>query len=425
MPSRPVLRLLADGDLLATATVVRRYVTSIGLDEDDGDDVVQETVSRLLDNRWRIDRRTANGYAIATARSIVAESRRARALSRRHAPRLVDPVAAPDPFETAALAEEWSTVSAALTTLPPRDRQLLLEHHVDELSVGELASRHGTSPGAVAAALARARGRLRLEYCLQANRRQLTQDRCRQVLTSIALGSLARQRALGAGRHLAACEVCGPLAAVLTSKDRGRAGIGLPLLVIAAWGWLRRSASAHPAVGTATATATVAGGTAVAVILTSAHQPAQLVRSAALQQPALAPATTVPPVSGHGLWVHDTDILPGLGRASELSRAGDPVRAVDIAVLAVDADEGFWVGGSAHRMWVQLETRGESPVTVRAGDTVSFSGTIVRSASNFARSAGVTAKEDVRLLNAEQVHIDVSLADLHLSAPPPSPRAKA
>ena len=65
---------------------------------------------------------------------------------------------------------DWSTdprraeVLAALDQLPPRDRSLLVLHHVDGMSTAELAASADKSVAAIESALARARRRFRTHY---------------------------------------------------------------------------------------------------------------------------------------------------------------------------------------------------------------------------------------------------------------------
>ncbi len=417
MPSRPVRRQLDETDLLSAAGVVRRYLTGSNVEEDLADDVAQETVARLWENRWRLDRPTAPGYAIATARSLLAERRRQIDLSARHLHRLHEPITLPDAYESVELAQEHATLTSALQALPSRDRDLLIAHHVDEMSVADLARDQGSSPGAVAAALNRARGRLRLEYCLQGQRRGATDERCRQVLHSVALGNLGRQRALGAGRHLSTCQHCAPMATVITARDRHTAGLGPLVILVACWGLLRRLVTTHPAASAVGAT-TVAGSTAVVLVLSAAHHPAPIPQvKAAVDVAVTAPTprtavTTVPAAPRHGLLVQDRDLLPSAGPHDMSAEVGLQVHAVDVPVLAVDADEGFWVGTTAHRMWVQLLTAGESKQTVKAGDIVAFTGRIVSNRPGFAAGSGVSSAEAAGLLKAQHVHVEVPTSAL-------------
>jgi hypothetical protein len=94
--------------------------------------------------------------------------------------------------------------------------------------------------------------------------------------------------------------------------------------------------------------------------------------------------------------------------------AGRNVVAQGVRVLAVVGDEVFWVGGT-HRILVHLETSGESPPKVRAGDRVSFRGTLTRNASTDAQRFGVTKREDAGLLRRQGVHVEARVTTLKLS----------
>jgi RNA polymerase sigma factor (sigma-70 family) len=421
MPSRPVA-VLREPDLLAVVDLTRRFVTSVSDDLSVVDDVVQETTVRLLENRWRIDRRTAPGYAVATARNLLAQDRRDHQLALRHRHRLVERAELPDGTAAVEQAEEQAAVAAALQQLPERDRDLLLAHHVDGRPTGDLAEGWGMSDGAVRTALARARGRLRLEYCLQAHRRELSDDRCRQVLTALALGDGARQRSVGAGRHLASCQVCPQLVDVITTRDRHTAGLGPLVVIVALLGWLRRSVSAHP-VAAAAGTTTVAGGTALALVLVSTgHQHAAPARVAVPVPSVTSPTTRAVPALPEpvrtGLVMSGADVLAAAGSRDLSGLAGHDVAAVRVPVLAVDADEGFWVGTTKARMWVQLTGKGESTVTVRRGDLLDFTGRVVVNRPGFAAAAGIVRTEDSALLDRQKVHVEVPSGAVHVILAP-------
>ena len=427
MPSRPVRHQLSDAELLSVLAEVRRYLLALGVDPVNGEELVQETAVRVWESRWRIERETAVGYAVTTARSLLGEQRRQAGLLDRHLPRLADPPTVPDAFDQFELQQEHAAVAAALAELSAGDRDLLIKHHVDEVTVAELAAKEDRSPAAIATALNRARGRLRLEYCLRAYRRQLTDVRCRRVLTAIAVGDLPRQRALGAGRHLPTCPHCGPLSQVITGRDRHHAGLGPLWVLVALFAWLRHAVAAHPAVATTASALTAGGTTAVVLLANSSHHPPQPVAAPrpAATTPSPAPATprspstaspTAHPASPtpvtQGLLVNGRNLLPQAGKRSMRSLAGQLVRAVNVPVVAVDANEGFWIGSPAHRMWVQLHTAHESPQHVQAGDLVSFTGQIQRNPDDFAQQVGLTSHEDAALAQAQQVHVEASLTGL-------------
>ncbi|MEO7982216.1 MAG: hypothetical protein ABI807_15150 [Sporichthyaceae bacterium] len=86
-------------------------------------------------------------------------------------------------------------------------------------------------------------------------------------------------------------------------------------------------------------------------------------------------------------------------------------------VLAVPADEGFWVGHGTARLWVQLRGSGESTPHVGRGDLVSFTGTVVAHDRRFADRVGVDESEGADELTRQRFHLAVSAADLHVPHP--------
>jgi len=68
--------------------------------------------------------------------------------------------------------------------------------------------------------------------------------------------------------------------------------------------------------------------------------------------------------------------LPSAGLASFVGKGAEGVAA---PVESVVADEGFWVGQSpTNRLFVHLDVAGESRQQVRAGQRVSFNGTVMK-----------------------------------------------
>jgi hypothetical protein len=90
---------------------------------------------------------------------------------------------------------------------------------------------------------------------------------------------------------------------------------------------------------------------------------------------------------------------------------GRLVRADDVAVVSVPADEGFWVDAGDGRVWVQLTTAGESPAAVEAGDRVSFTGEVEVHGRDFADRPEFSAA-DAEALIESGVHVEVDVADL-------------
>jgi hypothetical protein len=88
--------------------------------------------------------------------------------------------------------------------------------------------------------------------------------------------------------------------------------------------------------------------------------------------------------------VSDSDGQPGDGLVipkdtpGELTQyVGRKVSAFAVRVTSVDADEGFWVDAGGKRVWVQLQTLGESSYTVQPGQVVSFTGRVLPHDANF------------------------------------------
>lgn len=336
-------------------------------DVDDVDDVVQETAARLWEVRWRLGREEMLGYGIVVARNLVSSKERTEEMARRHAPRLTEADATAGPSEGVLLTEEHAAVRAALDSLRAEDRDLLLEHEVAGTGLGKIAADHGTSSGTVAARLARARARLRVQHLLAYRRVTLPTPRCRPVLEALSLGDRSRQRALHGGEHLLVCPACADLAEPLLRRDRSLTVLApfalLLLLPGKAWAWAR--ANPLPATGTALG----AGAAAVAIAVVAAPTEAP---------PAAAPrAEASPSGTAAVLSIGGVPILPTSGVGSLGRYAGRTATATGAPVHAVTADEGFWIGSApGRRVWVQLTGPGESPQTIRPGARVTFTGRI-------------------------------------------------
>ncbi|MFG1927752.1 hypothetical protein [Cryptosporangium sp. NPDC048952] len=96
--------------------------------------------------------------------------------------------------------------------------------------------------------------------------------------------------------------------------------------------------------------------------------------------------------------------------------AGQPAVGTAVIVESVPADEGFWVGSSdTERVWVQLTGQGESPFKVKAGQTVSFIGTVTGHGADFPAKVGVTAAEGADQLVAQKQHVQVERSALTIA----------
>ena len=203
--------------------LVRRIIGSRVADRSTADDLVQETLMRVLAAKDRVERGMLEPYAIVTARNVVASMWQAKDRHLRHQHRVVDLTPVEAPGDHLMASEERTAVAAALERLSQRERQTLLGHEVMGLDTRTLAEESGSTAGAVAAQLNRTRARLRVEYLLVVNRvEQPPTDRCRPVLLAISGGDRRRQREVDAGRHLLECELCARLSQPLLQRTSQR-----------------------------------------------------------------------------------------------------------------------------------------------------------------------------------------------------------
>jgi serine/threonine-protein kinase RsbT len=215
----------ADGsqpDVAALIPMVRRIVASRVADDATADDLVQETLARVLAAADRVAPGMLEPYAIATARNVVASNWRQQDRQRRNQHRVIE-LAPPDNVDAGLLAgEEQSAVVAALARLSDKDRDTLLAHEVAGQDTRTLADELGSTAGAVAASLNRIRARLRVEYLFAADHVEPPTDRCRPVLLALSGGDRRRQREVDAGRHLLECDLCARLSGPLLERGTAR-----------------------------------------------------------------------------------------------------------------------------------------------------------------------------------------------------------
>lgn len=209
-------------EITALVPLVRRIVASRVPDQATVDDLVQETLARVLAAADRIEPGMLEPYAIVTARNAVTSLWRDQARQRRNQHRVVDlrPPDAPD--DDMLAREDRDAVTAALTRLSDRERATLLAHEVAGQDTRSLAAELGSTAGAVAAQLNRTRARLRVEYLLALENGTPPTDRCRPVLLALSSGDRRRQREVDAARHLLECDFCAPLSGPLMERGRGR-----------------------------------------------------------------------------------------------------------------------------------------------------------------------------------------------------------
>jgi len=370
---------LSDTDLRHLNTSVRRYVAALLGDRHDIDDVVQETMARVLTAQRRLDVSSVTGYAIVVARNLVRDQQRAAARHRRHERDVYDDRAPRRPDEAVLDAEEHRALRAALAELSPAHRDLLFAHDVEGRPLGDLAGPGGTA--ALAARLSRTRAALRVEYLTARRRDPLPTARCRPVLLALSTGDRRRQDILRAGSHLLTCAACAELAPALVQRRRTLATV-VPWFAVGWWARPGRLLSRARTVGLGTGGAAIV----VAAVLVLRHSP-----------PAHPPPSDLTGPRGA--------LLP---QRYELARIeGGDVRAVTVPVLGVPADEGFWVGHGQARIWVAFRARGESAPHVRTGQHVSFHGTLVENPNGYAHRMGVTPAEGAAELARQGFHISV------------------
>jgi DNA-directed RNA polymerase specialized sigma24 family protein len=364
----------------ALAPALRRYAVARHVEAGDIDDLVQETLTRLLEVRSRLDLATLFAYALAVLTNLDRSKRRGDDMALRHRHRLLDLDGPTSADDEVVQQEQQAALRHALDGLPLEVRQLLLAHYVTDTDPTTSTS------GAQAARLARARAKLRLEYLLALRRVTLPQQRCRPVLLAISERNARRQTELGAGGHIASCPVCMPLVDPLLRRDSRLFGLW-PLLGLGAV--VRKAFGAHPVVASAAGVAT--GGlvaAAVVLALPSHHHVA-----AAPHRSALCRMT----------------------RAGRTGMVGQRVTATGVLVVSVPANEGFFVRScGGHEVWVRLSGRGESPEHIRAHDHVTVSG-VVRRATAHTIPASLS-RSAARELRRSAVMLAVPFAGVHVTA---------
>jgi RNA polymerase sigma factor (sigma-70 family) len=207
-----------DVDVAALLPMVRRIIFSRVPNEAAAEDLVQETIVKVLAAANRVEPGMIEPYAIATARNLVTSMWRMRDTQRRNQHRIID-MAHPDaPDERMLKDEERAAVAAALQHLTDREQQTLLAHEISGRDTKSLATELNSSAGAVAAQLSRTRARLRVEYLLARHGAEPPTDRCRAVLYALSSADRRRQREVDAARHLLECDVCSELSEPLLQR---------------------------------------------------------------------------------------------------------------------------------------------------------------------------------------------------------------
>lgn len=379
----------AASDVAALEPVIRRVIAARVADPDLVDDLVQETLTRVLECRRSLEGGALLAYAVVSAQHLVISEGRRAHRRERLGPRVAD-LSQPERPEDAAVAnEERRAVRRALRQLSREERSTLFAHEVEGRDHASLARELQASPGAVSLRLFRARAKLRVEYLLALGGAQPPTPACKPVLLALSAGDRRRQRDLDAGGHLLSCPSCAALSQDLLARQRPVPALW-PLLPLAALGrWLHTRLRGRPA---RSATVVAAGATVAVLLVARSEHPA-----------ACGGALTV---AGAPIAIVDVD---------RLAQAADRrVEASNVPVESVPANEGFWLGCADGRVWVQLTGVGESPERVRPGQRLGFTGTIVAHPGDYSGTIGIDPSEGAAEVDQQRVHLEVRYSDLHL-----------
>ncbi len=207
-------------DVAALIPMIRGFVYSRVANRAVADDLVQETLVRMLAAAGRVEPGMFEPYAIVTARNLVASMWKEQDRHRRNQHRIIDLRPSDSPDEGLLQREEKDAVAEALERLSERDRHTLVAHEVSGQDTRSLAEELGMTAGAVAAQLSRSRARLRVEYLLALEQEESVTDRCRPVLFAVSSGDRRRQREVDAARHLLECDLCEKLSPPLLKRGQ-------------------------------------------------------------------------------------------------------------------------------------------------------------------------------------------------------------
>ena len=221
-----------DEAVLELVPMLRRVVGSRIKDPHTVDDLVQETLLRVMAARERIAPEKLPQYAAVTARNLVASLVEQNERARLKSHLLVEGTDGESPVADLLRREERSIVAAALANLPAADRDLLVAYEVDGQDTLSIAAGHRSTPGAVAARLNRARASLRVEYLLVAEDLEPPTDRCRPVLRALSTGDRRRQRELDVSGHLLGCSTCARVKTLMFERREPPAAEGVVRILV-------------------------------------------------------------------------------------------------------------------------------------------------------------------------------------------------
>lgn len=389
-------------EVAAVEPVIRRVVRS-RVPASEVDDLVQQTLAALVARRQEIEAQSLEAYAARAAANAVASFHRTSAMRRRVEPRLYERRSPEQPDDVVLQREQETAVSAVLDGLDPGDRAVLEAHHVDGADLGSLARAEGRSELALRLRLARIRAKLRVDYTLAFGKVTLPSEDCWPVLVALSSGDRRAQGRLGASDHLGGCVVCSSLVASPAGLSRPAVG----LVALLTWRWKELSSPAR--FGTSIG-GVVAASAVAAVVVSSLIGGGSDGEVADRPQPAAVTttiaATPTPQPPGHLLG----DSGP-LGSSKDALRAAadSPVTGRAVRVLAVPADEGFWVeADDGGKIWVQLVAiQGESAVSIEPETQIDFIGRLVANDPQFIARIGLPSGRDADELMRQGHHIEV------------------
>jgi RNA polymerase sigma factor (sigma-70 family) len=209
-------------DVADLIPLVRRIVGARVGQHPAAEDLVQETLLRVLAARDRVEPGMLEPYTIRTARNVIATMWRQAERAARNQHRALD-TSEPERAEDLVVAsEEQSAMAAAISRLSAQERDALLAHDLEGEGTRSLADASGSTAGAVAAQLKRTRARLRVEYLLALEQVEPPTDRCRPVLLALSGADRRRQREVDAAQHLLECALCARLSEPLLGRGPAR-----------------------------------------------------------------------------------------------------------------------------------------------------------------------------------------------------------
>jgi RNA polymerase sigma factor (sigma-70 family) len=390
-------------EVTAVEPVIRRVVAARTANPADIDDLVQDCLERLLKARERLAPEAVLPYAVVVARNLVNSHAKS---TKRHAatvPRAFDATEPEGPGDALLAREMRDAMSDALARLSDQERRDVLAYYSDAPAQAQTAQ----SRGALRVRMARTRAKLRLEYLLAFRHVELPTPRCYGVLLAISAGDTRRQRELDAGRHLLDCEVCATLSEPLDRRSIALTAIAVPGGLAA---WAAGKVRAHPVHAAVTAGTGAAAAAAAAVALSLSHPvpappPAPPTHAPLPSAPAPPPPAVISHLSVAGQAVPDAEAQQSLK-----SLAGRAATASGAVVVDAVTKDGFWIGTSSARVWVELVGPLRA-LQVQAGDRVWFTGAVVGDSSSYPARAGVTGSS-AALLARQGAHLAVSTTSI-------------